>query len=191
MQTFPERVHLEEGEDILAVVRKHWFILFAELFIPVVIFFIPLIAYLSFHETSIVADFIRRFPETDAVALFLFSAWGLVIWMILFYTWTDYYLDVWTITDRRIIAVNQLGLFRRTTASFRLERLQDVHIEIHGLVATFLGFGTIRTQTAGQEVDFIIRGIPHPEEVKALILRSADNLLSERHAAIKSAIEQS
>lgn len=187
MQTFPERVHLEEDETILAVVRKHWFILFAELFIPVAIFFIPLIAYLGFHETSIVGNFIQRFPETDAVALFLFSAWGLVIWMILFYTWTDYYLDVWTITDRRIIAVNQLGLFRRTTASFRLERLQDVHIEIHGLIATLLGFGTIRTQTAGQEVDFIIKGIPQPEEVKALILRSADTLLSERHAAIKSA----
>ena len=97
---------------------------------------------------------------------------------MLFLIWTDYYLDLWTITNRRIIAIDQRGLFRRAVASFRYERLQDINIEINGFIATMLDFGELRAQTASAYRDaFEIKGIPHPRDIKALILRAADDLI--------------
>lgn len=179
---------MEADEEVLKTVRKHWFILFADIAGPIILFFIPIVVFLFARNVDAIANILTRFAHPDAYALFFISFWGLVVWMLLFYLWTDYYLDLWIITDRRIIAVNQIGLFRRTTASFRFERLQDVHIEVHGIIATFLGFGNVRTQTAGQEVDFKITGIPNPHDIKALILHSADNLLTKRQGALRNAM---
>jgi hypothetical protein len=83
---------------------------------------------------------------------------------------------VWTITDRRIIAVDQRGFFRRFIASFRYERLQDINVEINGFIETMLDFGDIHAQTAGHDVTFRIGDVPDPRGVKALILQATDDL---------------
>src|SRR5690606_4537603 len=89
--------------------------------------------------------------------------------------WTDWYLDLWTITNLRLIAIDQRGLFRRSVSSFRYERLQDINVEINGLIPTFLDFGTLEAQTAGHgESDFLFAGAPHPREIKAKILEAAN-----------------
>ena len=94
--------------------------------------------------------------------------------------WTNYYLDVWTITNKRLIAIDQHGLFHRETASFRLERLQDMNVEINGIIATFLDYGILEAQTAGGDDDkFRATGLPHPRELKSLILEASDVLLDE------------
>jgi hypothetical protein len=99
--------------------------------------------------------------------------------MTLAYIWTDHYLDIWVITDRRIIAINQVTLFRRQIGSFRLEKLQDMNIEINGFIATMLHFGSIEAQTAsGSEEEFQSRYMPNPRELKAVILEAADKRIN-------------
>jgi uncharacterized membrane protein YdbT with pleckstrin-like domain len=93
--------------------------------------------------------------------------------MSLFSILTNYWLDVWTLTNQRFIAVDQRGLFNRTTASFRLERLQDITVSIHGIIATFLDFGSLEIQTAGEENKFEARGLPNPEALKSALLDAA------------------
>lgn len=176
MQSFTERIQLDADERILLVVRKHWFILLRETIVLVLLFVIPTSIYFFAGDALSALLPIAQLPHTGVMALFFISLWGLVIWMMLFLIWTDYYLDMWTLTDRRIITIDQRGLFRRAVASFRYERLQDINVEINGFIATFLDFGELHAQTAGHDTDFKIAGIPHPREVKALILRSADNL---------------
>lgn len=176
MQPFTERIQLETDEEILLVVRKHWFILLRETIVPVFLFVIPVSIYFFVGDALFAFLLIAQPQHIGATALFFISLWGLVTWMMLFLIWTDYYLDMWTLTDRRIITIDQRGLFRRAVASFRYERLQDINVEINGFIATLLDFGELHAQTAGHDTDFKIAGIPHPREVKALILRSADNL---------------
>lgn len=175
MHTYTDRIQLEEDEILLGTVRKHWFILLRGALVPTLLFFAPVAAYSFIVNDPHVAALGAQVPQYDLLILYLFSLWGLITWMFLFLVWTDYYLDIWTITDRRIIAVDQRGLFRRTVASFRYERLQDVHIEIDGLIATFLDFGTLRAQTAGAHTEFKIMGVPDPRTIKAMILRAADH----------------
>lgn len=178
MLPFTERIQLDTDERILLVVRKHWFILLRDTIVPVLLFIIPVGVFFWADNSVYVERVIPSFPHRGAVILFCMSLWGLITWLMLFLIWTDYYLDMWTITNRRIIAIDQRGLFRRAVASFRYERLQDINIEINGFIATMLDFGELHAQTASAYRDvFEINGIPNPRAVKALILRAADDLV--------------
>ncbi len=170
-----EQLKLEDDEMIVKTVRKHWFILFAKTIgiaifaiVPPILLFAGLIGaeYIPNHRIN-----------TDALygpTGFFSAAWFLVMWMMLFGIWTDYYLDMWIITTKRVIAIDQQGFFRRKVASFRLERLQNVTIDIFGIIATLLNFGHITAETAGNTEAFRISGVPDPRGIKALIQEHAD-----------------
>lgn len=182
MSPFIERIHLEHDEEILLVVRKHWFILFCDVIWPILLLIVPTSVYLFAGDRVLETTMLVEFHYKYAAALFLISLWALLAWMMLFLVWTDYYLDMWIVTDRRVITIDQQGFFRRKIASFRYEQMQDIQIDINGIIATLLDFGNIRAQTAGHEVDFKIIGAPDPREIKATILEVADQAVVKRHA---------
>lgn len=178
-----ERLTLEQGEVILAQVRKHWFLLATQIVGLLVVAIIPLIAYV--FVGSILSGHMDLTPYTGLL-IFAFSAWLLIIWMALFHVWTNYYLDVWTITNKRCVAVDQKGMFFRSTASFRLERLQDIIVSINGIIPTLLDYGSLEIQTAGEERNFKEYGLPSPGNLKALILTATDNLGRDEQKAVSS-----
>jgi uncharacterized membrane protein YdbT with pleckstrin-like domain len=121
--------------------------------------------------------------------LFLYSLWLLCIWMILTSIWTDYYLDIWCLTNKRIIKIDQAGLFRRKTGSFRLERMQDVNVEINGIIATLLDYGSVHVQTASADMEeFKAFFLPNPQEIKSTILRAGDELMQTTRAQNTTAV---
>ena len=104
-----ETLNLEkhEGEQIIMVVRRHWFnilqnllsvLIMAALLVASFLYFPFLFPSLSQHSLN---------------GLFLFgeTVFAMVIWIIFFLIWIDYYFDVWIVTNRRIINVEQKGLF--------------------------------------------------------------------------------
>ena len=175
-------LQLESDETVRQVVRKHWFILLLELAIPVIVLPLPFLLYdfISGQELALGAEIITTtIPE--ALLPFLVATWVLLIWIKLFGVWTDYYLDTWIVTDKRIIDIEQRGFFRRHISSFRMERIQDVTIEVNGIIATLLNFGDIHVQTAGESREFIIKGIPKPKQLKEAILRQSDIVVKKMH----------
>ena len=175
-----KKIKLESDEKILLQVRRHWFVLATQIFGIVIAAILPSIVYtVIFNNVQIAEIFTLNVPAEIPVALY--SAWLLVVWMALFNIWNNYYLDVWTITSKRLIVVDQKGFFSRTTASFRLDRLQDIEISVHGMLATFLDYGSLEIQTAGEERNFSATGLPSPGSLKALILRATDLLYRDGH----------
>ncbi len=174
-----EKIQLETDETILFQIRKHWFILFTQLFGLFLAGFFPLIGLLII-DSIVVRGFTESVHYSVPLIVALYAAWLILIWMAVFNIWTNYYLDVWTLTNKRLIAVDQKGLFHRSTSSFRLERLQDMNVEINGIIATLLDFGTLHAKTAGKgEEDFKAHGLPTPRELKAEILVATDALMRE------------
>lgn len=110
--------------------------------------------------------------------MFLFS-WFLLMWIGAFIIWTDYFLDVLIVTNKRIINIEQKALFSREIASLRLDKIQDITIDINGVLATFLSFGNIRIQTAGEQEEFLVRFIKNPESLKSTILKEHDRVSEE------------
>lgn len=170
-----EKIKLEPDETIIFQVRKHWFVLLTQVFVVVIAGILPLVGYLFFLHADIFSIFKENSTLPVPTLVALYTAWLILIWMALFSIWTNYYLDIWTLTNKRLIAVDQQDLFHRHTSSFRLERLQDMSVEFHGIIETFLDFGTIEADTAGHNGEnFRVSGIPKPRELKAQILHAAD-----------------
>lgn len=176
-----EKIQLEKDEQILLMVRRHWFILFSRVLGTVVVMFLPLIAFYAASFVPVAAVMVdTAFTHYSNQILFVVSLWMLISWMSLAYVWTDHYLDLWVVTDRRIISIDQKSLFVRSVGSFRLERLQDMNIEIPGLLATIFDYGHIQAQTAsGSEDEFSVHNLPKPREIKAIILQSADQRMRQ------------
>lgn len=98
------------------------------------------------------------------------SFYYLFIWLFFFFSFLDYYLDVWVITSRRIIDVEQRGFFSRVIGEHGLNKIQDVASEAHGAAATFLRYGDVYVQTAGTKQRFKFHQVPDPEGVRDLII---------------------
>ena len=54
------------------------------------------------------------------------SIYYLALITFFFRAWLDYYLDIWVITDERIVNIEQKGLFSREISTQQLYRIQDV-----------------------------------------------------------------
>ena len=171
-------LELPPNEHIVLETRKHWFIIAAELFGYLILLIVPFLAYpyVEGIEFSLPEGEIFSLSLDPAFGVFLGGAWALIIWMRIVGTWTDYYLDVWTVTSKRILDVEQKGMFHRKTSVFRIERIQDVTIEVRGIVATLLNYGDIHVQTAGEGQEFVMRGIAHPKYVRQIILEQHDRV---------------
>lgn len=178
-----ERIKLESDEKMIGVVRKHWWIIFTRVISVILIALTPagallLLSIVGAQANPELVD--KLFNTYLTQGLFLYFSWLLLCWMMIANFWTDHYLDLWAITNRRVVSIDQRGFFRRFLSSFRLERLQDMNIEVNGVIATLLNFGTIEAQTAGgSNEEFRTDNMPDPRGMKALIIRAADE--RQRH----------
>lgn len=169
-----DSIHLEDNEEILYTARKHWFIFSTETFFifflavaPAVLLFVPE----GLRESLF--DALRFAGAGGALFLSLWSAWFLLLWVTFTMLWTDYYLDVWYVTNYRIIDVEQHGLFSRKMSSFRFNQIQDVTVSVSGLLATLIDFGTIEIRTASEET-FKFKDVSYPNLLK-------ETIMSEHH----------
>lgn len=161
---------LDPEEKVILELRKHWFVIFFQgLFLFLVALAPALAVYLVVKFYPIILEFNFGGPIIYLFSFFYFI-WLLVIWVIFFVEWTDYYLDVWYVTPKRIVAIDQKGLFRREVIDLRFEKVQDATVEISGLIETLLNFGDIHVQTAGAGREIKLRSAKNPHEAKRTIL---------------------
>ena len=163
---------LEGDEKILMVARKHWFIMLGPVLGLIVIALLPAVVLFFVNKTVIFGQFISQLPTTINVTAILMSAyfaWLIILWIILAIQLTNYYLDKWIVTDRRILAINQAELFSRQFSVIPLEKTQDISTDTSGLIPTLLGFGTMQVETAGDNKVFILYSAMRVEKLKQII----------------------
>lgn len=160
---------LRDNEKVLMTLHKHWWELGGAALAFLVFIALPplILSFLPFLVGSLDT------PELESIVNFVLALYLMVLFVFLFHFWMDYYLDMWIITTERLIDIEQRGLFSREVAEIPLHQIQDVTIEIHGIVETFLKFGTIKIQTAGER-EFLIRNVPNLYEAKEVILKHAN-----------------
>jgi uncharacterized membrane protein YdbT with pleckstrin-like domain len=95
----------------------------------------------------------------------------LAVWLFAFLEFTDYYLDVWIVTNERVINIEQEGLFHRTASELHLTAIQDVTSDVQGIVRTLFDYGNVHIQTAGEKGRFIFKNIEEPEKIKEFVIR--------------------
>jgi hypothetical protein len=165
-----DALHLDPGEHVILEVRKHWIVFVGYALSVIFMAFVPFFL-LILVRTFIPVNFELNVPgNPSALFLFVYSIWLLILWLSFFINWTKYYLDVWYVTEKRIITVEQRRLFVRDISNVRFDKIQDVSIDVDGFIPTLLRFGNVRVQTASEDsTEFYMSTVRHPEEVRKVI----------------------
>lgn len=173
-----EEFELEPGEMVITQVRQHGFVLFLRLLPFALLALIPLIVapFLDLFRAATAGSAALAFAPLAPHVRFFLGLWWLFLWMGAFSVITKYFLTVWVITSHRIVDIEQLTFFSRKVSSFLLVRVQDVTTDVHGVLATLIGFGDINVETAGALEKFCMRGIRQPEHIRDLVMREVAKL---------------
>lgn len=171
-------IQLLDGEKIIEIRRQHWFVIVGEtgiLFAMAALPFAALILAPLIHSAA--AAF---FAKYWAFIMFYWASWMLFLWFLFFITWTNYYLDLFVITNKRVIDIEQFSLFVKDFAEIRLENVQDIKVEVVGFIQSFFKMGNIHIQTAGQAKEIFFRNIPDPYGVKHTVSVNLDQVLQKK-----------
>lgn len=162
-------LNLVPGEIIVIHIRKHWFVLLRDTIGSILAGILPFALFL-FLPSSLKELIPAPIPVSE-IGLFVSILWILVVWLALCVLWTHYYLDLWVVTDRRIVSIDQVGLFNRIVSTWSLDHIQELTIKENNIFESLLSFGTIEVETASPDDEHErINGIPHPERVRTKIL---------------------
>lgn len=162
-----------DEEVTVLLARVHWFRFLGHIFLTLllaIIWFVALFllqAYLSAFLTGMWGQVFVLFS----------GAYFLFVLLFLFIGWLNYYLDVWIVTNERLIDIDQKSLFDRSVSQLSLRKIQNVRAEVKGILPTLLRFGDVDVESAGADVGrFSFRSIPKPFEVERKVLRLAQHV---------------
>lgn len=77
----------------------------------------------------------------------------------MFYGFIDYYLDVYIITNERIVNIEQNGFFKREISELHLHQIQDVSAKVNGFLPTIMHYGDVFIQTAAERENFVFANL--------------------------------
>lgn len=172
-----------EGERIILVLRRHPVVFFITILYFLILTVVPLGVRLVVPSEFLPSP--GGFVE--GLLIILVTIYYLSLWLFFTFAWVDYYLDLWIVTDDRIINIEQAGLFNRVISEQSIVRVQDVTSEVRGLLPTFLNYGHVYVQTAGERARFIFEQVPQPDLVKKVVLQGHRDALDR--AGISKEVE--
>lgn len=173
----------QKDERLILFLRRHPFILVARWLIYIFLALVPVAIYLFLVNLQ------PQLLANNIIYIFLFllgSIYYLYLVLFMFSAFIDFYLDVWIVTDQRIINIEQKGLFNREIAEQGLDRIQDVSGVQKGIFQTFLSFGDVHIQTAGEAQKFIFRQIASPFDV----VKTINEILEKKEKKFENQLEE-
>lgn len=157
------------------ILRRHWMTILRHAFWFMVQMILPVgvaVAVILMTEVTIDVESI-----TFILVILGLSLYYLFVLLFFYADLIDYHLDIWVVTDRRLISIEQIGLFNRVVAQQPIEKIQDVTQEVKGKLQTLLDYGNVHIQTAGEQQRFVFEEVPKPDLVAKLILKTHDAAL--------------
>ncbi len=156
------------GEKVIAVFHRDAFIAVKRVIFFGLLLLLPII---------VIGMINFLFPELAGMAwvfpalLLVGSAYMFFVWLLFFFSLIDYFLDVWIVTDQRIIDIHQAGFFSRSVSEVKLSRVQDISSEIEGFWPTMLKYGNVIVQTASEQSKLFFEEVPKPDHIRDLLVK--------------------
>jgi hypothetical protein len=161
------------GEKIIKVIRRDLFILFKKV---ALFFFLLVLPALFLYLLAASRPDIAMADGSASLAVIVLgaSAYYLFVWLFFFFSFIDYYLDIWVITSERIIDIEQQGFFSRVISEQKLSRIQDVTSQVRGVIPTIMKYGEVLIQTAGAEERFHFYQVPNPDIIRDTVIKLSE-----------------
>lgn len=146
-------------------------------FIPIILLFIVMLL-VPIGVYSLIAtlypNLLAENTPIYAFAVLLASTYYLLSYVFFYVRFIDYYLDMWVVTNDRVVDIEQHGLFNRVITELDLFRIQDVTANINGIFGTLFRYGDLVVTTASASTSIIFKNIPNPNEIREHLIRLAD-----------------
>ncbi len=154
-----------ENEKIIVFTRRHWFVLLNSIIGAAFASIFPLVLIIFGAKFLIMYNMSAIFTLCWVIYL-------MIVWFFLFHKLTMYALDTWIVTNERIIDISQVALFSRKVSELHPESIQDISVNTHGAVQSYLDFGNIEIQTGATAQRFLFEQVPHPLTIKDAIMEA-------------------
>lgn len=165
--------NLRAGENPRLVLKRHWIVFIYTFFYIFFLVFSSILLLFFLESISLIIP-------TNIIFLLLvmyISTFSIFIYI----NWINNELDLFIITNKRIIWIEQLSFLNRTVSECSLEDVQEVNGLTKWLLANLMNFGTITIHTASEKSDFNMNIVPEPLENSRNIL----NIIEECRATNK------
>jgi uncharacterized membrane protein YdbT with pleckstrin-like domain len=125
------------------------------------------------------------------IMIALMSSYLLFVLGMMVVAWMNFYLDVYIVTDKRLIDIHQVGLFSRSLSGVDLVDVEDVKADVNGILATYFNFGNVYVQTAGELQNVEFTDVPEPYKLARKVMDYHEQAVREQRAkAIKKATDE-
>lgn len=176
---FPRKL-LNDGEDIVAELRPHWWTFVKPVCVTVLLFILAMVA------ESVV---------NEGVLTLVLAGLGLVSLVWLGVRWLRWNTTLFVITTDRLIL--RSGLLSKQGKEIPLERLNDIAVS-QRLFERLIRSGDVLLESGGEMGAQVIHNIPRPFEVQNVIYgeierahaRTADRMAGHRELSIPEQIEK-
>lgn len=158
-------------EHIEHVLRRHWVTFLPVLFSFLIMILVPIAVYFGIQ---FLFPTLLQGPIITPILTLLASAFLLYSLLFFYIQFIDYYLDLWIVTNDRIIDTEQKGLFARTVTELELFQIQDVTTHVKGIFGTIFKYGDLVIATASNTSTIIFHDIPNPDYVRGELVRLAE-----------------
>ncbi len=170
--------YLEDGEKIYYVAHRHPFILFKEIWSPILFTIVLPLVFIYFLPTYI-----------------LFGA----IWLFIgvcrvFYRFVNWFFDVWLLTNTSIIDLDWTGFFNRSSNRLEYHMVEGVSYQYLGIAQTIFRYGDIFVERVGSGASLSLKDGLRPRQVEGAVLKYQAKYVTDKsfrdHDALKGMLSE-
>lgn len=170
---------LSANENVLVILRRHKFVLGIRLLKAAGVALLPFVILIFLLAVPAMSSE----PAYGLIFWYFASLFWLVAWCWGFLIWLDWYLDIWVLTNERVISIEQRRLFNRQVLSCNLDKVQSVTTTAAGALPTFFHYGNVEIKTADETSKIIFTQIPLPLQIQDKILQAHQDFLKNTKSA--------
>lgn len=167
--------HVDDEEQILRIVHKHWLLGVKSLWAPTLVF-IAVWSLLYYVRTK--------------YAVYGVSLTAIVIGVWWIRNFMDYYLDAWIVTNKGVVDLEWHGWFHRSSARVLYSDIQGLEYEIHGIVGTVLGYGDITLEKISTGGTMTMPYVKNPRAVEIVILEAMEHYMHKKNLKDASTVQE-
>lgn len=138
--------NLREWEVVEIIVRRHW-IIFVMLGLFLLWWIITSLLVYAFFGSSFWVHMLQ-------------ICFWLIFSLVMYIEWLNNELDLFVITNNRIIWIEQISFLNRTVSEAILQQVQEVNSQTKWFFANILNYGTLYIQTAWNKTTLAMNFVP-------------------------------
>lgn len=161
-------VGLEEGEEVVLLVRKHWALFRNEvllaLFVPFVLLFF--VYFFNVYPLGWNEDVIHYLTMGLVILSGLAFVWGTVTFLWKLYVWHNTF---YVMTTKKLAIINQKLPWEYEVQQISVRNINDVTLKQTGLMSLLYGYSDVTAVTYSGS-SFTFKDVGHPSDVQKAVV---------------------